>query len=349
VSWSSSGDGAQPTPPKELVAIDLLPDAESPATYLGATQDDRLDGFVFLDWETRAGMLTVAYPIDRSAHLYPDWVREYRPDVRCVLIVSATQFQTPDGPILFSERSTGEEALWRDYVRVIGQPAPYWPEHLAQLSLMTAWLPGHQPVTAVPTMDHDMTPLIELAGRYPCDTAMHRVMTCLYQWALYSAAEPSRTAAKCCDDPMFRGLYGTNRLVLAAVAEEIPEPAALGTFGESTIRAVFRELLDRRDPLAETVVGCLHMGGLDRYFPHARPGHYIPAGTSRATHYPHLASETIEEWLTQLDEVPAYLPDARFGYWRLLRELRDEQVGRRFVDRATDSPVVEIVDERGHA
>jgi hypothetical protein len=212
---------------------------------------------------------------------------------------------------------------------------------------MLAWRPENQPVTAVPTMDHDMTPLIQLAGRYSCDTAMHQVLTCLYRWAVFNAAEPSRSAVQCQADPIFRGLHNTNRMVLAALAEDIDKPAPLDTFGTSTVRAVFRELLDRRDPLAETVVACLHMGGLDRYFPHARPEHYVPAGTARAQDYPHLASATVHQWLPQLDEVPSYLPDARFGYWRLMRESGRQRIARRFIDRASDTPVVEIVDERG--
>lgn len=342
--------GQQSEPqPAELVAIDAIPDATSPVSYRGADEDDRLDGFVFLNWETSAGLLAVAYPTSRrSGHLYPNWVREYKPDVRCVLVVSAQQFQTPDGPVLVTNRSTDESALWRDYARVIGQPAPYWPYGLADPELIRAWRPGHQAVTAVPTMEHDMTPLIELAGRYPCDSAMHRVMTCLYRWAVYNAAEPSRSAVECMDNPLFQGLYGTNRLVLAATAEEVGKPDNLvDTFGVPAVRAVVSELLDRRDPLAEDVVACLHMGGLDQYFPHARPEHYVPAGARAAQNSPRQASVVVEQWLAQLEEVPVYLADARFGYWRLMRQSGFDRVARRFVDRAKDAPVVEVVDERG--
>lgn len=287
---------------------------------------------MFLNWETNVGVLTVAYDTAEQGHARPEWVRDFKPDTRCLLEAAQTGFHAPDGPDVYDLSIRGDDRgrLWRYYSRAIGQPAPYWPRDLGHRELIEAWRPGNATVVAVPRQRPDLTPLLELAALYPADSAVHRVLTYYYRKSARSAAGGSRIALECFGDEMaFPEL--TDKLTIAARAVDIPEPEKLD---EQAIRAVFAEIMERKDTLAERVVECIRRWGAQRYFPFATVERY------RAEECVMLG-----EWLHQLDEVPVYLPDPKFGY--ALSIGRHRGVSRRLVDRATGAPVMELVDHHG--
>src|SRR5688500_15679957 len=121
-----------------------MPDTTEPARFLGPETFTDIPDFVFLNWETSVGVLTVAYPTSEPKGGRPEWVRYLKPGIRCLLAVARTGFHTPDGPTVRDLSSTeGAQArLWRHYARVIGQPAPYWPWHLGRVSKILAWCQG---------------------------------------------------------------------------------------------------------------------------------------------------------------------------------------------------------------
>jgi hypothetical protein len=112
---------------------------------------------------------------------------------------------------------------------------------------------------------------------------------------------------------------------------DVPEPENVNNLDEHSLRAVFAGPLERKDTLTVQVVDALRTWGATKYMPFATIDQYQVG-----------KMVMLGEWQAQLDEVPAYLPDPRFAG---LTSQRDK-VGRRFIDRATGAPVVEIKNSR---
>jgi hypothetical protein len=293
------------TPERDLlIPLDDMPDAIEPALFLGAETFVDVSGFVFLDWETSVGVLTVAYHTTEQRGTDPEWVRAFKPGIRCLLAVARTGFHVPDGPTVHDLSITegGRSRQWRHYARVIGQPAPYWPWDLGHRALIEAWRPGHATITAVPRQDPDMTPLLEFAALYPPSSPTYRVLTCYYFRSVQSAAGGSRMVldALMKEQDMFPDL--ADKLALAARAVDAPEPGdVLDELGDNAIRLVFAEIMERKDTLAELVVDRMYAWGATKYFPFATVERYSRDDCAM-----------LAEWITQLDEVPTYQPDPKF-------------------------------------
>ncbi|MGH3669261.1 MAG: hypothetical protein ACRDSH_01300 [Pseudonocardiaceae bacterium] len=128
-----------------------MPGADKPVEFLGAKTYEQVKGFVFLLWGTRVSVLAAAYPTTEGGRVWSHagWVREFEPGIQCVIEVADKGFHTPDGPDVYDRCfETGGRHLWREYARVIGQPAPYWPWYLNHRELIEAWRPGNDVVTA---------------------------------------------------------------------------------------------------------------------------------------------------------------------------------------------------------
>lgn len=330
-----------PNPPRTpLIALQDMPKATTPVPYLGAETFDLIPGYLFLNWGTEAGVLTAAYATtDNNGWSRAEWVRDLKPETKCLIKVAREGFHAPDGPDVLDlsiEDAHDRGRMWRYYARVIGQPAPYWPKDVAFEDLMTAWQPGHPPVTTMPVLSPDMSPLLQMSALYPPDSPTHRVLMYYYLRVLHDAGIYSRWAAEAATDEHFEAFNEdhsvafTDRLVLGAAAIDVPQPKALDDLSETAIRAVFAEISSRHDTLAVRVIECIHMFGAEHHLPFASIDRYRVGETAM-----------LDEWLKQLDEVPMHVPDPRFGHFAPKYYPR---VRRRLIDRATGAPVVELVD-----
>lgn len=324
-----------------FIALRDMPQAHEPAPFLGPRTYDRVPGYVFLCWDTTVGVLAAAYPVLGQSHMSRSmWVREFDPSIRCLIEVAAQGFQAPDGPDVYDQSrkdDSGERRqLWRYFARAIGQPAPYWPWDMNFQELIEQWRPGNEVVTAVPAQSPDMKPLLQLAAHYEHGSPTHRVLMHYYLKGVRSASGGTRVVLDCfadADDPennFFTGLR--ERLVLAARAVEAPEPEALDDLGEHALRAVFSELMERRDTLAVDAVRALREWGVTRHMPFATLARYRVENTAM-----------LDEWLLRLQEVPDYLPNP--GFAGLTTNV--DRAGRRFLDPVTGAPVLEGLDYHG--
>jgi hypothetical protein len=325
-----SGHGSRQ---QKLIPLKEMPGADKPVEFLGAKTYEQVKGFVFLLWGTRAGVLAAAYPTTgERAWSHAGWVSEFEPGIRCVIEVADQGFQAPDGPDVYDRCSeTGGRHLWREYARVIGQPAPYWPWYLNHRELIEAWRPGNDVVTALPEMDPDMTPLLRLAALYEYGSPTHRVLMHYYFKGLWDSASGHRIVTEAFGEIGFRNL--DNKLIQAARAVDVPEPPDMDDLNDSALRAVMSGILERHDTLAVEVIDRFSSWGAVSYLPFSRTARYRVG-----------ESTILAEWLQQLDEVPRYKPDPRFAS---LHEREPERTGRRYFDRATGAPVIERLDYHG--
>lgn len=340
---NSQRDDGQNPPRTPLIALKDMPKATSPVPYLGTEAFDLIPGFLFLNWGTAAGVLTVAYATtDDNGWSRAEWVRDLKPETKCLIQVVREGFHTPDGPDVLDlsiEDVHDRDQMWRYYTRAIGQPAPYWPKDVAFENLIAVWRPGHPPVTTMPVLSLDMSPLLEMSALYPPDSSTHRVLMYYYLRVLHDAGTLSRWVAEAATDPHYEAFNEdhpqafTDRLVLAAAAIDAQRPKELDDLGDTAIRAVFAEISDRHDTLAVRVIECIHMFGAQHHLPFAEIDRYRVGEVAM-----------LDEWLKQLDEVPMHVPDPRFGHFAPKYYPR---VQRRLVDRATGAPVVELVDFHG--
>lgn len=325
-----------------FIPLKEMPAADKPAELIKVATYESVPGYVYLLWGTAVGTLAVAYPTLEDAHKSRSlWVREFQPGIRCLVEVASRGFQAPDGPDVFDQAvDSNRRALWRYYARAIGQPAPYWPWNLERRELIAAWRPGNAVIVTVPQQAPlDMTPLLQLAALYPSASPAHRVLTHYYRRSAWNAAAGSRVALESFnDDVAFPKL--ANILTVAARAVDVPEPDDLDDLGEYAVRAVFAEIMDRRDTLAQRVVECIRSRGAERFFP------FVTVERFATEHGGDKPCAMLSEWIRQLEEVPTYLPDPRFGYSRSIGEEAD-RVSRRLVDQATGAPVVEVLDFYG--
>lgn len=333
ITRTSAGGSARARERTPLVRLKDLAAAGTPAEFLGSETIDDVPGFVFMDWGTSEGVLTVAYPTTEG-HSYSsaEWIRDFKPETRCLIEVPDKGFHSPDGPDVLDHGEPDKSerrVLWRYYAQAIGQPAPYWPWNLERRELIEAWRPRHAAVTAAAVQQPDLAPLLELGALYPPDSPTHQVLRHYYLRSAHDATGGSRLVEECLEDAAFPNL--ADRLVQAARAIEVPPPDDL-TLDDAAIRAVFAEILDRKDSLAVEVVSRIRVWGAGKYFPFATVDRF------RVGH-----CEMLYEWLEQLDEVPDNLADPRFGYL----VSGERSVHRRLVDRATGAPVVELVDFHG--
>jgi hypothetical protein len=322
-----------------FIALRDMPQADQPVPFLGPRTYDDVPGYVFLCWDTRAGVLAAAYPVLGESHASRSlWVREFDSTIRCLVEVAEQGFQAPDGPDVFdqSTKDGDRRQLWRYFAQAIGQPAPYWPWDLNFRDLIEQWRPGNEVVVAVPRQSPDMTPLLQLAALYEHGSPTHRVLMHYYLTGVRNASGGTRIALECladADDPdnnFFTGLR--ERLVLAARAVEAPEPEPLDDLGEHALRAVHSGLMERRDTLAVDAVTALRQWGVTKHMPFATFNRYEVETMAM-----------LDEWLPRLQEVPAYLPNP--GFAGLTSNV--DRPGRQFLDPATGAPVLESLDYHG--
>uniref|UniRef100_UPI003F49431B hypothetical protein n=1 Tax=Actinokineospora sp. CA-119265 TaxID=3239890 RepID=UPI003F49431B len=340
--FGGRGRGGETQEPEGLGLTPLasVPDAVEPARFLGASTIEQVSGYVFLRWSTAAGVLCVAYPTSqasRGEEGHVTWVLEADPTIVCLLKVAKRGFQAPDGPDVFDLGGPkgNQRLLWGEYSRVIGQPAPYWPWGLEHEELISAWQPGDEPVFTTPRQEVDMDPLLRMAVLYPEGSATRRVLMHYYLRSIHDS-DGTALVRECFTDAhdqvAFRGLE--KKLVVAAWSVEHPAPGNIeDDLGADALRAVFAELLGRRDTLAVTVVQRLFRWSATKWFPFAH-----------VARLPVDECAVLEEWTTQLRQVPVRADDTRFGYFMSTYYPR---VSRWFIDPVTDAPVVEVFDARG--
>lgn len=317
--------------PIRLTPLRDMPKPGSPAPLLAIKTYDEVPGFVYLLWRTPAGVLAAAYRVlDEHSGGHPIWVRELEPGVRCVIQVAEQGFRAPDGPDVLDQaiKDGDRRLMWRHYAHAIGQPAPYWPSDLNYRHLIEQWRPGHHTVTAVPRQNPDMTPLLELAALYEHDSPTQRVLMHYYYKGLRSACAGSTLMTEAFEDPEWiphhQNLHEI--LVPAARAIDVPGVPDIDDLDDHALRAVFSGLVERRDTLAVRAVAALHAWGATKHMPHATYNRYQLEDMAM-----------LAEWLHQLDQVPAYLPDPRFA--GLLSHYH--RTGKLFIDRVTGAPVAE--------
>ncbi|MCA1676199.1 MAG: hypothetical protein LC799_29835, partial [Actinobacteria bacterium] len=146
---------------------------------------------------------------------------------------------------------------WLDLVRVLGQPAPYWPYQLRIPKLMAAWEPGAPPVTYAAISDVDNTPLLRLATALPQDSPAHKVLLHLASVIQLGSTNGALRDLEVLAERQRRGIVsGRLRsaiMVVAARPMRFPE-FSNETLDEQHRRAGWLEVLARTDQLSAECV-----------------------------------------------------------------------------------------------
>lgn len=306
--------------PLELT-LDWWPDAHTPADFGGAQRVDGGD-IVLQHWHTSAGHLVVIW--------HPDPIALNGAEVASMAQADGYVLVGADwgvrGPALWcwpgkSPRTTAKtEADWHDLARVLGQPAPFWPDRLQKPELIEAWKPGDPPVRDVGIVPREITPLMHMALQYPSDHIVHRALLHVAQTAALHSSAGESVDLEILQDRMAHGSLSEDHIVLAAVPAppiaNIPAP-----IDPTALRAGLREVLGRADRLAEECARILMRWDRGQFLPWSSP---LPLPPSSAR----------EEFFQRLEPAPE-----RTAVYAALEESVSGR-GTALVDPATDTPVL---------
>lgn len=298
------------------VPVRYWPDATEPADYLGTRE---VPDAVAQLWGTEAGTVCVVWPLPKVMGVTTTTVAKHVPNADTLIRVQA-DFGL-DGPgLATAEPGTGSGwtnfgARWSDLVRVLGQPAPYWPYMLRIPHLIRAWEPGADTVEYPTVPEVNTTPLLRLAATLPGDSPAHQVLLHLAQVAQHRSHTSAVQDLEILDEHVERASMD-NPVVIAARPIPVPDVE----LAESTWRAGWMEILGRTDQLAvECVREAIRWDG-GAGFPYSQIERFNPTAT------PHGA-----EWAARLE------PTVRTAAFELIDS---DGRGQALIDPATDAPAV---------
>ncbi len=247
--------------PAELT-LDWWPASDEVADFGGAQRvpsHSIAEDTVLQHWHTGAGHLVVAWHHDPLMVRGRELTR-VAPEADVYVLVGVDwglrgpalwcwPGQTPD-----AERV---EVGWRDLARVLGRPAPFWPERLQKADLIAAWEPGQEPVRDVGREILATAPLTRMALQYPPEHVVHRAMIHTAQSIDQGSEAADSSDLSILQERLDQGLITSDDIVLAAlpappVTEDRPRD-----IDPTVIRAGWREVLGRADLLADQCVRTL--------------------------------------------------------------------------------------------
>jgi hypothetical protein len=317
--------------PLASLLLDWWPDAEGPASYCGAEPKryhatDPEPAAVLQHWRTRSGAtVVVCWPMPDHSTTVRRYLHDWAPNADAYLTIGVDW--GPDGPSVWAERgdqrgNDDDEIEWADLARVLGQPAPFWPDRLRHPDLITSWAPGNAPTHrhGVPAVNID--PLLRMAALYSVDHPVHKTMIHYAQ-----VIQAGSDATESVDVGLLRerfdnGLLTPEQLTVAAKGLPVPQ-VDLEDLPALTRRIAWREVLDRDDVLAEQCVSAAREwnGGKDTSHPHTIQIARTAAG---------------QEFLSRLQ------PSPRLAMFIILDP---DRKATPMVDPLTDSPVAVPADE----
>lgn len=314
------------------MTLDWWPASNGTAEFDGAQRvASRYGGedTVLQHWDTSAGNVVVAWHDDPMMVVGTELARMApRGDVY-VLVGSDWGLR---GPALWcwpgeNPKAEREEVDWGDLARVLGRPAPFWPERLRKADLIAAWKPGDAPVRDVGTEELDVSPLTRMALQYPPDHVVHRAMIHTAQVIDQRGDANDSSDLSILQEQLDRGLITSDEIVLAALpaAVDHDRPNAIDP---TLARTGWREVLTRSDRLAEQCVHTL----MDWDGGDALP-------FSQMLQIPH--SPARAEFLDRLEP-----PSERTAIYAALERRNNSGHGVALVDPLTDIPVL-LPDEPG--
>ncbi|ONH25785.1 hypothetical protein BL253_26820 [Pseudofrankia asymbiotica] len=204
------------------------------------------------------------------------------------------------------------EIGWRNLVKAVGRPLPYWPMTLRIPQLMLNWTPDQEPVISPARTDLDITPLLQLAASYEEGHPAARTLLNLARICADRSAAGALT-----DLETLATMTNADTVVVAARPMLVPS-ADREDLDVHQRRAGWLDVLSREDTLARHCVRELKSwdGGRDLPF-----GQIERADPSR----PHAA-----EWANRLQRC------ARTAAF----EIFHTQDGDAFIDPETDAPAL---------
>ncbi|MBO0879981.1 MAG: hypothetical protein J2P17_06360, partial [Mycobacterium sp.] len=179
--WIST---AQYRPLRSLLPV-WWPDATEPATYRGAEpvryrRNDLKPAAVLQHWRTSYGAnIVVCWPmIGHTTTVVGGYLSEWAPEADAYVAIG-TDFGLY-GTDVWAKRGDwqgdSEDLAWADLARVLGQPAPFWPDSLRAPQLIQQWSPGAEPVAHHGESPLDTAPLLRMAALYPVGHPVHGAM-----------------------------------------------------------------------------------------------------------------------------------------------------------------------------
>lgn len=244
--------------PRQMT-LDWWPDAAAPAEFDGAQRHSQRHGredTVIQRWSTEAGTVAVFWHDDPNMALGPELTR-MAPDADAYVLVGADWGF--GGPALWSwpgehPDAPKEEISWRDLARVLGRPAPFWPDRLQIPELIEAWQPGDPPARDVGKQDLDVFPLTRMALQYPPEHVVHRAM--IHAAGTIDANSDANNSSdlRILEQRFDNGQLSSDDLIVAALPAPVDDPDRPGPIDPTVVRSGWREVLARTDRLAEQCV-----------------------------------------------------------------------------------------------
>jgi hypothetical protein len=334
----------KPDPHEDLVLTRAAP--PEPSRFSGSRT---VGGFVVLDWETGYGTVGWAHPVHAarpSAVSLARAVREQAGDsaheayaalVTPLLLRNPDQSPElravdlyPDGAV------SGEyEPAWHELAAVLGTSVPWFHYALRDVETIARWKPVDPPAI-VPARDPALGtgPLLELAADEPDGSPAAAV--CLWlarhlRRELAASAQRDISAVRAAaGDPDGNCAY----VRIAAVPAPVPRPAD-DEPGETTRRAGWAQITERRDVLAEAVARVVLDWDSGRSWPAADVAEFDPVSSPAAA-----------EWTGRLRPAPAEQPPTVLER-RLLEHVGSTDHGVLLYDDASGCPAVRRTDRLG--
>lgn len=316
--------------PRSLL-VEWWPDAPTPADLV-RTQLVRDHGIgepmaVLQHWHTDTGSIVVTWAVGGWSLPNGQEVAGWAPGADAYLVIGlGWGIYGPDVWAYTGARPDTErdDIEWHDLARVLGRPAPFWPDRLRHPDLILEWEPGSPLVRHAGVLDVDVAPLMRMALLYPPDHVVHRAMVHTAKTISNRGDAEKSGDLTILAERLADGRINDQHIVLAADAapnHTVDMPSVDGT----VTRAGWREVLYRNDRLAEQCVRIVREWDGGRLWPYA---HIItvPRHTAAA-----------QEFLDRLE------PAARTAVYYAIDKDRST---RPMVDPATDIPVAVPTDER---
>ncbi|NAS27380.1 hypothetical protein GT755_37645 [Herbidospora sp. NEAU-GS84] len=281
------------------------------APLLGLTTVDR---YAIVLWDSEVGRIGQVYAQGGLPGLQPERLLQQLMDRASadILVGQDAGHFNHWGPDLIAVDGAVPERVykprWEDLARVLGTPAPYWPDCLVQPEEMARWRPGLPPPAVPPRHPElDTAPLDRLHRDQP-DTPAGRAVLHMARQIDAQAAQSARIDLKLLDKSADRQSI--------ALAATMLESAAFDDPDEATLRAGWAEILDRADALARDCVLLATDWDSGRYFPFStvavlRPEHSPAADVWRARLQP--AEPTAAMSRLSRHEAHAYFTDPTTG------------------------------------
>ncbi|WP_100443962.1 hypothetical protein [Glycomyces xiaoerkulensis] len=197
---------------------------------------------------------------------------------------------------------------WTQMSGWIGTAPPLFPQNLRTFAIIDRWEPGEPPVTAL-ARDVDIASILVAAATCEPGTAAHRALTNFAAEALWDDYRITKN-----DIATFTDACEQLTLPWGARPLPVPEP---GDLDETTIRAGWLDILDRRDDAAGAALRTMRSWTSgDRTLPFAAFTQIDPS-----------ADQWAAEWTSRLEPSPWRAAHVLFEERRPVRYLTDPATG----------------------